>query len=94
MGLKQLDMDCVPFIILVTFADIFDIFDIFETTCLRIITNEKGSCSKIEKLKVTLTANSIAKGDYAAFFRLLSAFLHFLKRKKFTQATKKITVIL
>ena len=39
---------------------------------------------------MTLTANSIAKGDYAAFFRLLSAFLHFLKRKKFTQATKKL----
>ena len=58
------------------------------------LVSESSRMLIIEKLKVTLTANSIAKGDYAAFFRLLSAFLHFLKRKKFTQATNKITVIL
>ena len=53
------------------------------TACLRIITYEKGSCSKMEKLIVTLTANNIAKGDYVTFFCLLSGFCT-LKRKKFT----------
>ena len=62
------------------------------TACLRIIMYEKGSCSKIEELSVTLTANSIAKGDHATFSRLLSAFC-ILKRKKFTQAMNKISII-
>ena len=62
------------------------------TACHRIITYEKGSCSKIEKLNVTLTANSIAKGDHETFLRLLSAF-RTLKRKKFTQATNMISIL-
>ena len=45
------------------------------TACLRIIMYEKGSCSKIEKLSVTLTANS-----------LLSAFCT-LKQKKLTKVS-------
>ena len=36
---------------------------------------------KQRSLSVTLTANSIAKGDYATFFRLLSAFCTFKRQR-------------
>ena len=47
---------------------------------------------KQRSLSVTLTANSIAKGDHETFLRLLSAFRTF-KRQKFAQAVNKISLL-